>query len=261
MTDSVLVERREHVLVITLNRPEAMNAINAEVAGGVGQALEEADGDPAVRAIVLTGAGGRAFSAGADLKAAGRGESIMPPGHPEWGFAGYVTHVVGPPTIAAVEGFALGGGTELVLASDLAVAGRSARFGVPEVKRGLIAGAGGAIRLPAQLPRKVAMELLVTGEPIDAQTACRWGFVNRVVDDGAALDAALELASVICANAPLSVRASKRIALGASNGSIPAEQVGWELNRDEVARISASGDAREGALAFVEKRAPRWTGA
>jgi crotonobetainyl-CoA hydratase len=254
---AVLVEERDHVMVITLNRPEAMNAINGEVSTLVGQALEQADADPSVRAVVLTGAGGRAFSAGADLKAAARGESIMPEGHPEWGFAGYVTHPVGPPTIAAVEGFALGGGTELVLASDLAVAGRSSRFGLPEVKRGLIAGAGGAIRLPAQLPRKVAMELLLTGDFVDAETARRWGFVNRVVDDGEALAAALTLAASIAANAPLAVRGSKRIALGA----MAPEAAGWDINGQEIERIRHSADAREGALAFVQKRNPRWVGA
>jgi crotonobetainyl-CoA hydratase len=144
-----------------------------------------------------------------------------------------------------------------VLASDLAVAGRSARFGLPEVKRGLIAGAGGAIRLPSQLPRKVAMELLLTGEFVDAETALRWGFVNRVVDDGDALDAALELATSIAANAPLAVRGSKRIALGAT----ASETAGWEINGQEIERIHHSADAREGALAFVEKRAPQWVGA
>ncbi|HSR22661.1 MAG TPA: enoyl-CoA hydratase-related protein, partial [Candidatus Eisenbacteria bacterium] len=243
----------------TLTRPEAMNAVDRAVADGVGQALEEADRDRDVWVLVITGAGERSFSAGADLKALARGESIMPALHPEWGFGGYVNHVIGKPTIAAVNGFALGGGTEIALASDLCVASRSARFGLPEVKRGIMAGAGGLIRLPAQLPRKVAMEMILTGEPIDADVALRWGLVNRVVD-GNPLEAALELAASVSENAPLAVQASKRVALRVVEGGLPDEALAWQVNRREAAAVMATEDAREGTRAFAEKRRPVWRG-
>ena len=146
--DAVLTELREHVLLVTLNRPEARNAINAEVTLGLGNALERADQDPEIRVVVLTGAGDRSFCAGADLKAISRGETLNPPGTEAWGLAGMVQHPISKPVIAAVNGQALGGGTELVLAADLAVAAESATFGLPEVRRGLIAAAGGLVRLP-----------------------------------------------------------------------------------------------------------------
>jgi crotonobetainyl-CoA hydratase len=256
---TVLTERRGRVLVVTLNRPESANAVDAAVASGVGRALEEADRDRDVWALVVTGAGERSFCAGADLKALARGESILPPGHPEWGFAGYVNHVIGKPTIAAVNGLALGGGTEIALASDLCVATRSARFGLPEVKRGIMAGAGGLIRLPTQVPRKVAMEMILTGEPIDADTALRWGLVNRVVD-GHPLEAALALAASVCENAPLAVQASKRVALRVVEGALPDEAVAWQVNQREGAALMATEDAREGTRAFAEKRRPNWRG-
>src|SRR5690349_9588436 len=158
-TDAVLVERDDHVLVVTLNRPEARNAVNGDLTLGLGTALEQADADPEIRAVVLTGAGDVSFCAGADLKALSRGESLNPPGTEAWGFAGVVNHAVSVPVIAAVNGTAFGGGTEIVLTADLAVAATTARFGLPEVTRGLIAAAGGLIRLPEQLPTKVAMEL------------------------------------------------------------------------------------------------------
>lgn len=170
-----LAERRGNVMVITINRPEARNAVNAAVSIGVGDALEAAQHDPEVRAVVLTGAGDKSFCAGADLKAIARRENLYHPDHPEWGFAGYVHHFIDKPTIAAVNGTALGGGTELALASDLVVADERAQFGLPEVKRGLIAAAGGVFRIAQQLPRKVAMQLLLTGEPLTAAAACEWG--------------------------------------------------------------------------------------
>ena len=168
---AVLAERRGNVMVITINRPEARNAVNGAVSIGVGDALEEAQHDPDVRAVVITGAGDKSFCAGADLKAISRRENLYHPDHAEWGFAGYVHHFIDKPTIAAVNGTALGGGTELALASDLVVAAERAQFGLPEVKRGLIAAAGGVFRIVEQLPRKVAMELLLTGEPITASDA------------------------------------------------------------------------------------------
>jgi len=259
-TSPVLAELRGHVLVVTLNRPEARNAVNLEVSNLVGDALERAEPDSDVWALVITGAGDQAFCAGADLKAISRGESIMSaePVRRRRGFAQYVSHPLGKPTIAAVNGFALGGGTEITLASDLAVAADVAQFGLPEVRRGILAGAGGTFRLPRQIPRKVAMEAMLTGEPISAQRALELGLVNRVVPQADVLDAALDLAGRICANAPLAVQATKRIATGIVDGSVPAEQPDWDLNDQEIAVVMKSRDAVEGPRAFSEKRAPVW---
>lgn len=256
----VLVEQRGHILVVTINRPEARNAINRDVHVGVGTALAEADRDPEIRAVILTGAGDQSFSAGADLKALMRGESLAPddPAMKAWGFAGYVSHYISKPTIAAVNGAALGGGTELALASDLVVAADSASFGLPEVKRGLIAGAGGAFRLAAQLPQKIALEMVLTGEPIPARRALELGLINEVVPQASVLDAALELAGRVAANAPLSVQASKRLARGIVDGRMAAEEAQWAQTRGEVRAVLASEDAREGPRAFAEKRAPVW---
>jgi crotonobetainyl-CoA hydratase len=259
---AVLVERHGHVLIATINRPEARNAVNLAVTLALGEALEEADNDRDVRAFIVTGLGDRAFCAGADLKAVSRGEPLRPddPRRAAWGFAGYVRHPISKPTIAAVNGFALGGGTEIALASDLVVASETAEFGLPEVKRGIYAGAGGAVRLPSQLPRKIAMEVLLTGEPISAVRAHELGLVNRVVPQLDVLAAAVRFAELIGANAPLSVQATKRIALGIVDGSMPAEQDGWELSAAEGAALMNSTDAKEGTRAFAEKRAPVWRG-
>lgn len=252
-----LTERRGNVLIITINRPEARNAINGAVSVGVGDALAAAQEDPEVRAVVITGAGDKSFCAGADLKAISRRENIYHPEHPEWGFAGYVHHFIDKPTIAAVNGTALGGGTELALASDLVVADERAQFGLPEVKRGLIAAAGGVFRIMEHLPRKVAMELLMTGEPLSAAKAQEWGLINQVVS-GSVLDAALALAARVTGNAPLSVQASKRIAYGVDDGVITADEVGWDRTMREMKTLIRSEDAREGPLAFAEKREPVW---
>jgi len=249
-----LTERRGNVMVITINRPEARNAVN----GAVGDALAQAQHDPEVRAVVITGAGNKSFCAGADLKAIARGENLFHPDHPEWGFAGYVHHFVDKPTIAAVNGTALGGGTELALASDLVVADERAQFGLPEVKVGLIAAAGGAFRIVDQLPRKVALHVLLTGEPISAAEAAKWGLINQVVPEGAALDAALSLAERVTVNAPLSLRASKRIGYGADGGVIPGDEPGWARTEREIGLLLRSEDAKEGPLAFAEKRPPVW---
>lgn len=255
---AVLVEHRGNVMVITMNRPEARNAINGAVSIGVGDALERAQHDPDVRAVVITGAGDKSFCAGADLKAIARRENLYHPDHAEWGFAGYVHHFIDKPTIAAVNGTALGGGTEIALASDLVVADERATFGLPEVKRGLIAAAGGVFRIADQLPRKVAMELLLTGEPITATDAFDWGLINRVVKEGPVLDAALALAARVTVNAPLSVQASKRIAYGVDDGVITGDEPGWERTVREMRMLMRSEDAREGPLAFAEKREPVW---
>ncbi|MEI6252712.1 MAG: crotonase/enoyl-CoA hydratase family protein [Mycobacteriaceae bacterium] len=253
-----LTERRGNTLVVTINRPEARNAVNQAVSVGVGDALQQAQDDPEIRAVVITGAGDKSFCAGADLKALSRGENIFHPDHPEWGFAGYVQHLIDKPIIAAVNGTALGGGTELALASDLVVAQASAQFGLPEVKRGLIAAAGGVFRIVDQLPRKVAMRLLVTGEPITAEEAARWGLINEVVPDGTVLDAALALAERITVNAPLAVQASKRVALGVDEGAITAEKDSWKRSNREMRAVFSSEDAMEGPMAFAQKRAPVW---
>lgn len=254
---AVLTERRGNVLLITLNRPEARNAVNAAVSTGLGDALHEAQHDPDVRAIVVTGAG-QSFCAGADLKAISRRENIFHPEHAEWGFAGFVQHVVDKPVIAAVNGTALGGGTELALASDLVVAEERTTFGLPEVKRGLIAAAGGVFRIVEQLPRKVAMELVFTGEPMSAVDALKWGLVNQVVPDGTVVDAALALAERITVNAPLAVWASKRVATGIDDGVITGDEAGWTRTMREMGTVLRSQDAREGPLAFAEKRQPVW---
>lgn len=255
----VTLERNGHVGLVTIRRPEAMNAVNAAVSAGLGAALEEADRDDAVRVVVVTGEG-RAFCAGADLKALGAGEDIGAPGHPEWGFAGYVRHFVSVPTIAAVNGFALGGGTEIVLASDLAVIDSDAELGLPEVKRGLLAAAGGVIRTQRQVPLKLALELALTGDPITAEQAMAWGLVNRVAPAGTALEVALSLAGRIADNAPLSVRETKRVmhetaVLGSDWGD-----EAWRVSNRAAGRVIRSEDFREGTRAFAEKRAPQWKG-
>ncbi|MEU1209392.1 crotonase/enoyl-CoA hydratase family protein [Nocardia sp. NPDC005825] len=257
---SVLVERHGHVMLITLNRPAVMNAVNSETSSMVGELLDEAEQDRGVRAVVLTGAGDRAFCAGADLAALSRGESLFASGRQWWGFAGYVSHPISKPTIAAVNGFALGGGTELALASDLVVAVESATFGLPEVKRGLFAAAGGVFRLPAQIPEKIALEMIYTGEPLDAYRAHSLGLVNRVVSDGAAVTTALALAERIAANAPLSVQASKRVAKGIVSGKVPGESDAWRRTELEARSVMVSADLREGTRAFIEKRQPEWSG-
>ncbi|GAA4558672.1 crotonase/enoyl-CoA hydratase family protein [Pseudonocardia xishanensis] len=258
----LLEERRGQNVILTLNRPRALNAVNAALSGAMGSALERAADDPEIRVVIVTGAGDRSFCAGVDLKAAARGE----PTHAsqdefdKWHFAGFVKHVISKPVIAAVNGFALGGGTEMALASDLVVAADSATFGLPEVKRGLLAGAGGAFRLPQHLPKKIAMELLLTGDVLTAKRALELGLVNRVVPRDQLIDAALELADRISLNSPLAVQATKRIALGIDGDEIPSEAASWERSGREFANIRRTADYREGPRAFAEKRQPEWQG-
>ncbi len=257
----VLTVRNAHVLIVTINRPESRNAVNLGVTIALGDALEEAEHDRDIRAVIITGAGDRSFCAGADLKALARGEKLRAddPTRAAWGFAGYVTHPISKPTIAAVNGFALGGGTEIALASDLVVASDTASFGLPEVTRGIMAGAGGTFRLPRQIPPKIAMEMIFTGDPLSADEALRWGLVNKVVAPSQLLPTALELADRIAKNAPLAVQASKRVACGIADGAIESEDALWRLNEAEVAHVMASNDAKEGPQAFAERRAPTWT--
>jgi crotonobetainyl-CoA hydratase len=251
-------ERRGNTLLITINRPEARNAVNGAVSTAVGDLLERAQNEADIRAVIITGAGDKSFCAGADLKAISRGEDLFHPTRREWGFAGYVKHFIDKPTIAAVNGTALGGGSEIVLASDLVVAAAGASFGLPEVKRGLIAGAGGVFRLVDQIPRKVANRMVFTGEPMAADEALRWGLINEVVPDGTVVQAALALADRITGNAPLAVWASKRVAYGVDAGVITDEEAGWARTEREFADVLASEDAKEGPRAFAEKRVPVW---
>ena len=253
MSDEVLVERRGAVQVIVINRPQARNALNLAVATGIRDAVDELDADGELRAGVLTGAGGT-FSAGMDLKAFLTGEL---PSFPGRGLCGITETPPRKPLIGAAEGWALAGGFELLLACDLVVAGASARFGVPEVKRSLVAGAGGALLLAQRIPRAIALEMLLTGEPIDAARAAEVGLVNRVVDGGKALDTAVELAASIAANGPLALIATKEIATGGGDWA-GAEK--WEKANALMAPVFGSQDAQEGARAFAEKRSPVWKG-
>ena len=253
MADEVLTEQRSGVLMITLNRPRMRNALDGATARALAAALDRLDADPELRVGVLTGAGGT-FSSGMDLKAFLRGDTPAIEGR---GLGGLTQAPPRAPLIAAVEGWALAGGFELVLACDLVVAAEDARFGLPEVKRGLVAGAGGALRLPQRIPHVLSMELLLIGEPIGAQRAAEMGLVNRVVPPGTALAAALDLAELVARNGPLAVAASKQIAVGSREWP-PADS--WERQRRIVAAVGGSADAKEGAVAFVEKRAPVWRG-
>lgn len=260
MTDApaVLVERRDHILIITFNRPDARNAVNAELAGLTAEALEEAENNSDIWVVVITGAGDKAFCAGADLKAIARGEKINRPEYMKWGLAGIVKHPISKPIIAAVNGPALGGGTEIALACDLVIAADTATFGLPEVKRGFFAAAGGVFRIMEQVPRKRAMEMILTGDAISSQTALELGLVNAVVPAADVLDEALALAERICVNAPLAVQACKRLAVSLVDGTIIDEVDLWARNDAEYLPIMTTEDAKEGPRAFAEKRPAVW---
>jgi enoyl-CoA hydratase len=251
--EAVLTAVRDGVLLITLNRPEARNAVNGALAAGVAAAVERLEADDALRVGVITGAG-KAFCSGMDLKAFLRGETPHAGGR---GFAGICERPPAKPMIAAVEGFAVAGGLEVALSCDLIVAGRGARLGIPETRRGLIAGAGALLRLPRRIPRHVAMELALTGELVDAARGYELGLVNRVCEDGGALAEALALAAKIAANGPVAVRVSKEIVDRLVE--LP-EAEAWSRQEAFIERIMGSADAREGAAAFAEKRVPVWTG-
>ena len=254
-TDAPLVtlERRGNIALLTLNRPNARNAISPEVSQTMAGLLDEIEADSALRAVVLTGAGD-VFSAGADLKvvAQGRGIDIA---RGKGGFAGIVNRDFPKPIIGAVNGPALAGGFEIVLSCDLVVAADTARFGIPEVQRGLMAAAGGLIRLPKRVPLAIALELAMTGDPIDAPRALALGLVNRVVPAGEVVEEASKLAERIGENSPIAVRLSRQLVREAAE--MP-EAEGWARTNELAVQIFASGDAVEGATAFAEKRKPVW---
>jgi enoyl-CoA hydratase len=253
MTDAILTEVADGVAVITINRPEARNAVNGDVARGMAAAIDEFDGRGDVSVLVLTGAGGT-FSAGMDLKGFLAGDVPAVPGR---GFGGIVEHPPAKPVIAAVEGYALAGGFELVMACDLVVASEAARFGLPEVRRGLVAGAGGLLRLPRRIPYHVAMEIALTGEHFPAARLAEVGLVNRLVPAGQALAAARELAAQVARGGPLALAATKRVI---------TESPDWPSDRafarqgEIIGPVFVSKDALEGAAAFAEKRPPVWRG-
>jgi enoyl-CoA hydratase len=253
MADEVLRERRGHVEVLTINRPEARNAINRATAVALSGALDDAAADDDVWVVVLTAAGDKAFSAGMDLKAFAQGELPIT----DQGFGGITQRVFPKPLICAANGSALAGGFEIMISCDMVVAADHAKFGIPEASRGLIAGGGGLIRLPKRIPITVAYEMALTADPIDAQRAYELGLVNRVVAGDQVLDAALALAERIAKNAPLAVRTSKRVIREAVEIT---EAEAWTLNTDAFSMIGQSADAFEGAVAFAEKRDPNWRG-
>lgn len=253
MNQAVETQAKDSILVITLNRPEKKNAVNADLARGLRAAIEKLEIDPALRVGIITGAAGT-FCAGMDLKAAADHEPVSLPEH---GFAGFVQTVTAKPIIAAVEGYALGGGLEVALNCDLIVASTTATLGLPEVKRGLIPGGGGAIRLPQRIPHHLAMELLLTGSTFSAQRASELGLVNRLAEEGHALEAALELASTICANAPLALEAVKDVVRMADNAT---EADAFASQAQIVERLKQSEDFAEGIAAFSERREPQWKG-
>lgn len=245
-----------HIAVITLNRPEVRNAVNGALAAGLDAAVKRVEADADIRVAILASSHEKVFCAGADLAeiSAGRGHTLSTP---DGGFAGFVEHPKSKPWIAAVEGAAFAGGCEIVLACDMVAASENARFGLPEVKRGLFAGAAGVYRLPRRLPRNIGLELVATGEGLDAARAYALGLVNRLTPPGGAMDAALALARTIAANAPMSVRESLAIARMCQD--LTEEEL-RPLSRAAAARVFSSEDAKEGPRAFLEKRAPVWQG-
>jgi len=247
--EAVLTEQRGRVLLITLNRPEAMNSINGALSHGLWAAIQRLDSDAGLTAGVLTGAG-RGFSAGMDLKAFSRGEDIGP-------MMTFIQNGSQKPLIGAVEGFALAGGLELALTCDLLVASKGAKLGIPEVGVGLFAAAGGLLRLPSRVGYGRAMEMAITGDPIRAEEAHQLGMVARVTEPGGAVEGALELAQRVAKNAPLAVAASKQL-VRATQGI--TEDAFWKLQGPLQGKVFSSNDAKEGPRAFAEKRAPEWTG-
>jgi enoyl-CoA hydratase len=252
VADEILTERQGRTLVITINRPEARNAFNLAVTKGLADAMDELDATPELSVAIVTGAGGN-FCAGMDLKAFVAGEVVSIPGRG----IGFTEQPPRKPVIAAVEGYALAGGTEIVLATDLVVAARNAKFGIPEVKRGLVAAGGGLLRLPHRIPYQKALELALTGDNFTAEEAADWGFVNVLTEPGEALAGALALAERITKNGPLAVAVTKEIIVKSAGWS---EDEMWRKQSELIRPVFSSKDAIEGATAFAEKRAPNWTG-
>lgn len=252
----ILYEKREtHIAILTLNRPEARNAVNGVVAQAIDRIVDETEADNDIRVVVLASSHRSVFCAGADLAEIARGNRLSL--STSKGFAGFVEARRLKPWIAAVDGTALAGGCELALACDMIVGSELARFGLPEVKRGLFAGAAGPYRLPRALPRNIALELLTTGESLDAARAFQLGLLNRLVPSGAVLDAALEMGRMIAANAPMSVRETLHVARQAFDLDEAALRA---LSVETFTRVLASEDAQEGPRAFLEKREPKWKG-
>lgn len=253
MSEEVLTEIRGRTLLVTLNRPEAMNAINRDLSEQLAAAMEKLDGDPALSVGVLTG-NGRGFCAGMDLKA------FLDEGMPrigDRGFGGITARAADKPLIAAVEGFALAGGLELAMSCDIIVAARNAKFGIPETGVGLFAAAGALLRLPRALPQGLAMKMALTAKPIDAETAQRHGLVTDLAEPGQAVEAALALAEQISRNAPLGLKASKAL-IREMQGRTEAEF--WAMQERYIDEVFNSADAVEGPKAFAEKRPPKWHG-
>lgn len=251
----VLYDVADGVATVTLNRPDQRNAINAAVCAAIRDAFDAVESDQDVRCAVLTGAGAM-FCAGMDLKAfaAGAGDELL---FGKYGFGGFVMRPRTKPVICAVEGAALAGGFEMMLACDLVVAGQSAQFALPEVRIGLIPGAGGAVRLPISIPRVRANEILLTGRPFGSEDAANWGVINTVVPDGTATQTAQSMAEDIATNAPLAVRHTLALAQKAHAQN---DATYWPKNDEIIREIGQTDDAAEGALAFIEKRAPVWRG-
>jgi enoyl-CoA hydratase len=248
-------EQRGPFAIVKINRPEARNAVNGAVAQGIEDAIDRIEADDSVWVGILTGEP-PVFCAGADLKEINSGNAGGL-ATKRGGFGGIVQRERTKPLIAAVDGPALAGGTEIVLSCDLVVASTTATFGVPEVKRSLVAAAGGLFRLGRKIPMNVAMELALTGDPIDATRAHHFGLVNRLVEPGQALEAAIALAEQVCANAPVAVRESRKVVLEATHAE---DEVGWKMSAEGMAKAMSSNDFKEGLTAFIEKRPPQWSG-
>src|SRR3954454_4468838 len=256
MSDELLVRTDGPVRVLTLNRPRARNAITSPLGAALHEAIVAADVDPGVRCLVVTGAGELAFSAGGDMK-----EMASTDGPDMAGGARVITqalrHRPAKPMIAAVNGLAFGGGLELVLACDLAVSAEHATFALPEVRRGVLASGGGLVHLPRLIGARRALQLILTGAPIDAATALDWGLVNEIAPSGTEFAAAMTLARTIAANAPVAVKLSKQTVLAAMTAT---DHDAWRANSAALAAVRRSPDALEGPRAFAEGRPPVWTG-
>lgn len=254
MTELVKVDIQDQVLIITLNHPEARNAINHETALQLAAALDELDNNPEIVVGILTGAN-NTFCSGMDLKSFAKDGKRPYVG--DRGFAGICERPPRKPLIAAIEGYALAGGLEIAMSCDMMIAAETAKFGVPETKCGIVPGSGGLLRLPARVPYVVAMELIITGDMFSAEQAANWGLINRVVPDGQALQGALDLASRIKENGPLAVQTAKKVIAESRDWS---QQHMFDLQRPRIDHVFVSADAKEGATAFAEKRKPVWQG-